>query len=105
MTESTPRHGHAPIPMRLRARGEGHEKPGDFSWEVTPAGHRRMWLAIPSGDPDEAREVIYLPVADLCQTPKCWNWNKDDTKPTLTPSVHTIGHWHGWVRNGELVEA
>ena len=22
---------------------------------------------------------------------------------TLTPSIHCVGHWHGWLRNGELV--
>lgn len=21
---------------------------------------------------------------------------------TLTPSVHAVGHWHGWVQNGEV---
>lgn len=22
---------------------------------------------------------------------------------TLTPSIHAVGHWHGWLRNGMLV--
>lgn len=22
---------------------------------------------------------------------------------TLSPSIHHVGHWHGWLRNGELV--
>ena len=25
--------------------------------------------------------------------------------PTLTPSLHWIGFWHGWVRGGKLIEA
>lgn len=29
-----------------------------------------------------------------------WNWNGSTDAPTLTPSVHHRGHWHGWLRNG-----
>src|SRR5437868_12575106 len=25
-----------------------------------------------------------------------WNFNGDSEKPTLYPSVHIVGHWHGW---------
>ena len=42
-----------------------------------------------------------------------WEWDGDEEAPTLSPSVgvrrdpHEPGRWryHGWVRNGELVEA
>ncbi|HEV7278378.1 MAG TPA: DUF6527 family protein [Devosiaceae bacterium] len=29
-----------------------------------------------------------------------WNWNGSLEAPTLYPSVHHQGHWHGWLRNG-----
>jgi len=29
-----------------------------------------------------------------------WDWDGNVEKPTLTPSVHWIGHWHGFLRNG-----
>lgn len=29
-----------------------------------------------------------------------WRWNGSRTEPTLDPSVHHVGHWHGWLRNG-----
>lgn len=29
-----------------------------------------------------------------------WNWDGNRERPTLTPSVHRVGHWHGWLRNG-----
>ncbi len=29
-----------------------------------------------------------------------WTWNGSLEKPTLHPSVHHIGHWHGWLRDG-----
>jgi hypothetical protein len=32
-----------------------------------------------------------------------WVWDGNRDKPTLHPSVHHIGHWHGWLRNGVWV--
>ena len=29
-----------------------------------------------------------------------WEWNGSLESPTLSPSVHHVGHWHGWLRNG-----
>lgn len=29
-----------------------------------------------------------------------WQWNGSLDKPTLTPSVHHRGHWHGWLTDG-----
>ncbi|GAB4362295.1 MAG: hypothetical protein Kow0026_25990 [Oricola sp.] len=29
-----------------------------------------------------------------------WNWNGSTEKPTLHPSVHHVGHWHGWLTDG-----
>lgn len=29
-----------------------------------------------------------------------WRWNGSTDKPTLDPSVHHPGHWHGWLRDG-----
>lgn len=29
-----------------------------------------------------------------------WKWNGSLDKPTLTPSVHHVGHWHGWLTDG-----
>lgn len=34
-----------------------------------------------------------------------WYWNGDRDKPTLTPSLHAVGIWHGWLRDGVLIEA
>ena len=32
----------------------------------------------------------------------CWHWDGDPKKPTLKPSVHSVGccGWHGYLRNG-----
>lgn len=29
-----------------------------------------------------------------------WEWDGNRAAPTLSPSVHHVGHWHGWLRNG-----
>lgn len=29
-----------------------------------------------------------------------WLWDGNSQAPTLSPSVHQVGHWHGWLRNG-----
>lgn len=29
-----------------------------------------------------------------------WEWNGNMDAPTLSPSVHNVGHWHGWLRDG-----
>jgi hypothetical protein len=32
-----------------------------------------------------------------------WDWDGNMEKPTLTPSVHHIGHWHGFLTGGVWV--
>ena len=32
-----------------------------------------------------------------------WHWDGNRGKPTLNPSVHHVGHWHGWLRDGVWV--
>jgi hypothetical protein len=34
-----------------------------------------------------------------------WQWDKNEDKPTLMPSVNAVGAWHGWVRAGQMVSA
>ncbi|TPM41530.1 DUF6527 family protein [Mesorhizobium sp. B2-3-4] len=29
-----------------------------------------------------------------------WQWNGSREKPTLTPSINHIGHWHGYLTDG-----
>lgn len=29
-----------------------------------------------------------------------WSWNGDFDKPTLSPSINHVNHWHGWLRDG-----
>ena len=29
-----------------------------------------------------------------------WEWDGNEQTPTLSPSVHHVGHWHGYLRAG-----
>ena len=32
----------------------------------------------------------------------CWNWDGNEQSPTLTPSIHWPGEWHGYLTNGQF---
>lgn len=34
-----------------------------------------------------------------------WEWDGNSEEPTLTPSVHHVGHWHGYLRKGMWEQA
>jgi hypothetical protein len=102
---ATPRQGHSPIAMRLRATGEPLEQPGDFKWRTTDAGERILVIAIPT---PSARTGWFACDWTIDHKNHCgaqWSWDGNETAPTLTPSLHWVGVWHGWCRAGQLVEA
>lgn len=75
---------------------------GDFY--INPEG-TRFCAAIPS-PMGRGWAYIQIPIGreKPAQSPS-WQWDGNRERPTLSPSIHTHGHWHGWVRNGEMVEA
>lgn len=34
-----------------------------------------------------------------------WIWDGNREAPTLSPSVHHVGHWHGYLRGGYWTQA
>ena len=107
MAATTPRYGHPPIAMR-RMQSDDLSSAGDFYWEVGEDGSRFLSLAEPTPRPDNSGGWTYarIPVRQgPNETGKYWGWDGNEDAPTLTPSIHTIGHWHGWVRAGRLIEA
>ena len=110
MHAETPKHNHAPIAMTPQKDGfDGINNLGDFCISEDGA---RIQLAIPSTRPFLQKEKGWTYI-DLriyaAGTPKpepvAWEWDGNREKPTLSPSIWTHGHWHGWVRNGEMIEA
>lgn len=66
-----------------------------------------IYLAVPA--PPQARlkwVVARLPIwTGIDMAAPLWTWDGNEDKPTLSPSIHTLGCWHGFVRAGEMVEA
>lgn len=99
----TPRYEHPPILMRLRIDGKELEKAGDFRWSVDNSGKRKLVLMIPASGNNVCYSTWSIGRPDDRGT--SWTWDGNTARPTLRPSLHAVGVWHGWVRNGFLVEA
>lgn len=71
------------------------EKPGDFCFDEE-RNYIYVWLPGFSG-PDAIR-------IQKGESPggRIWGWDGNELKPTLTPSIHAPGEWHGFLRNGRL---
>jgi hypothetical protein len=74
------------------------ERPGDFSWGAEYEGKRCLYICLP-GDArmDAIRVQRGAPGGD-----RVWGWDGNEEKPTITPSIHSVGSWHGWLRAGRL---
>ena len=78
--------------------------PGGFGIEPAdveggePEGEQRLWWSCPCG----CGHVTFLHVGKGFKPADgpSWEWNGSMDAPTLSPSVHRVGHWHGWLRNG-----
>lgn len=76
------------------------EKPGDFYFAPVQGmgGDTCLHVMLPG-----STFICIAVVRGNSTTPKIWGWDGNEDKPTLTPSIHTIGHWHGFLRAGRLV--
>ena len=121
MPSRTPRFGHAPFPMHRIApdlhqtlKHSEHERSlyrftaiGDFYWFINPDGTRRLIVALPwhinrnPGAFVASDWTIDYPNFGGYK----WSWDGNEDKPTLHPSLHWIGIWHGWCQEGLLKEA
>lgn len=55
--------------------------------------------------PCGCHNVFTIPAIVGPKQSSAWEFNGDLSNPTLSPSVHIIGHWHGWLRDGNWVQA
>lgn len=99
----TPRHGHAPIKMRRVSDSARLRHRGDFCWQVGESGKRTLVVMIP-GERNEAQYSRWT-IGHKNHCGASWSWNGNLDVPTLKPSLHAVGEWHGFIRNGFLVEA
>lgn len=76
--------------------GKGMERVGDFCFDDA-FGYIYVWIPGRSG-PD----AIQIQKGGS-GGPRIWAWDGNEDKPTLTPSIHCTGIWHGYLTNGRLV--
>ncbi len=94
--------GHAPITVRKVSCHEEIERAGDFYWSYNEV-RRWIGLAVPSQD-----GFIFnmLPVIKgrYDKDKIGWGWDGNEDLPSLTPSLHAVGDWHGHVKKGVMKE-
>lgn len=73
------------------------ERPGDFTFDDN-FSHLYIWLPGDSGP--SAIPIVRGPAPNVARV---WGWDGNKDSPTVTPSIHYVGHWHGWLRAGRLV--
>lgn len=85
--------------------GDEHRliKLGDFAWKFAE-GTRYIAMVLPGGVHRNGIRCV-IPVKQYEGGGREWTWDGNEYAPTLTPSVDHVGHWHGYVTAGALVEA
>lgn len=73
---------------------------------------RAYWLERNYAGPDGMSLAVICPcnesfAMDMPATDGGGRWTRTGTPPkiTLSPSINLVGHWHGWLRDGVLVDA
>lgn len=73
---------------------------GDFEITEADDGQRHLWMVCPGCS---TLTVLALRPLQAGKTGHSWEWNGDADAPTLSPSVHHLNCWHGWLRAGAFV--
>jgi hypothetical protein len=90
--------GLDPAPDRL---------PGDFDIRADADGQRWLWLCCPGCrgvTPLALRPLLPKHVACAIEH-RSWAASGGDDAPTIRPSIHHVGCWHGWFTAGQLTAA
>lgn len=94
--------------MRRFRKPSAIDEVGGFAWHVERGtGRRVVWIAVPCRELESERGFV-LTRWTIDHPNHCgakWSWDGNEDAPTLYPSLHAVGTWHGWCRAGELIEA
>jgi hypothetical protein len=87
--------------------GDGESIPGCFSFEEKT--DRSFWgyikFTCPCGCGSFSQLAIGLKTKPQNDVQPTWSWDGNRETPTLTPSIHHIGHWHGYLTAGFWTQA
>ena len=90
---------HVPDKEQFRTNEFEGRIPGSFRvTEADTDGEQTFWYCCPCGCGSLGPLTVgngFKPKS----TPS-WHWSGSTDKPTLKPSVHHVGHWHGWLTDG-----
>lgn len=73
--------------------------PGSFFFDISETGQKRLWFVLPNG---ESGVINIRPVVAGQEAHPSWGFDGNEDKPSLLPSVHCVGRWHGWFRTGRM---
>jgi hypothetical protein len=75
------------------------DAPASVGAEPTP----HIWLAVPApGDRKVEHARLPLQPSPPNSCGASWEWDGNREKPTLSPSIHCVGVWHGYLRAGRF---
>lgn len=78
---------------------------GDFYWWQDKQGRRSLLLAVPWPAREGRAVWSRWAVTEPNENGALWEWDGNEEKPTLSPSLHWPGIWHGWVKAGIMETA
>jgi hypothetical protein len=81
---------------------ENIDTAGDFYFFTESDGQRFFACVLPGGDHCIIPIRPVLPARASFNGGHSWEWDGNETAPTLTPSINSVGTWHGWVRAGRF---
>jgi hypothetical protein len=73
--------------------------PGTFCIQ-REEGETRLACRLPDGC---FIEIAIRPLPPGAHPQPSWEWDGNEDRPTLSPSIHTHGRWHGFFRAGRMV--
>lgn len=74
----------------------GMDRPGDFTFDED---FKTLYVWLPGVPGPDALNIQ----KGAPGGPRVWGWDGNGSVPTLEPSIHMPGHWHGYLRQGKLV--
>lgn len=87
------------VDARQVADYDAVERPGDFYFAPVQgmAGETHLHVMLPGGS--------FICIGVRRGEPggsRVWGWDGNEAKPTITPSIHAIDRWHGFLTAGRL---